>query len=151
MFCMWQTIHSLSCKNCGVLKCSNCNCYSYSSVELLYHFKTKHSSLKHSVQLLNIMCSAASKHTSRESKINIFELKFWNYFENLFLNLKYFIKILDISFLLMIKPATIEFNFSWKFHCKSIRKSFITVKSPRVASLRRVCCDNFVVKRNNIC
>ena len=37
-------------KNCGVLKCSNCNFYTYSSEELTNHNKKKHDSCQHNVK-----------------------------------------------------------------------------------------------------
>ena len=36
-------------RTCGVLKCSNCNFYTYSSEELANHFKKKHS--QHNIKL----------------------------------------------------------------------------------------------------
>ena len=40
---------SRHCRTCGVLKCSNCHFYTYSSEELANHFKKKH--FLHNVKL----------------------------------------------------------------------------------------------------
>ena len=50
-------------RTCGVLKCSNCNFYTYSSEELTYHLKKKH--CQHNVEL----CAQHSPKTLQE-KIN---------------------------------------------------------------------------------
>ena len=58
-------------RTCGVLKCSICNFYTYSSVELTYHIKKKAFFVNES-----IFCplwkgySAVSKHTPREDKLS---------------------------------------------------------------------------------
>ena len=66
-------------KRCGVLKCSNCNFFTYSGGKLTNHIKKKHSSRQHNVKL----CPT-------ERKIIIFQLKYRiNDYEKYFLlNLK---------------------------------------------------------------
>ena len=54
-------------RTCGVLKCSNCNVYTYSSEELTKHFKKKH--CQHNVKL----CAQQSPNTLQEKvKLIIF-------------------------------------------------------------------------------
>ena len=50
----------------GALKCSNCNFYAYSSEELTYHFKKKHSSCQYNVKL----CAQLSPKKLQE-KVNL--------------------------------------------------------------------------------
>ena len=47
-------------RTCGVLKCSNCNFYTYSSEELANHFKKKH--FQHNVKL----CAQQTPNTLQE-------------------------------------------------------------------------------------
>ena len=47
-------------RTCGVLKCSNCNFYTYSSEELANHFKKKHS--QHNIKL----CAQQTPNTLQE-------------------------------------------------------------------------------------
>ena len=49
-------------RTCGVLKCSNCNRYTYSSDELTNHVKKKHASCQHNVKL----CAQQSPNTLQE-------------------------------------------------------------------------------------
>ena len=79
-------------KHCGVLKCSNCNFYTYSSEELNNHIKKKH------CQHNDIMCPAVSKHTPREGKIDIIKIK--NIVEN----------TLNNNFLLNLKRLYTKFE-----------------------------------------
>ena len=51
---------SRHCRTCGVLKCSNCNFYTYSSEELANHFKKKHS--QHNIKL----CAQQTPNTLQE-------------------------------------------------------------------------------------
>ena len=61
-------------RTCGVLKCSNCNVYTYSSEELANHFKKKHS--QHYVKL----CAQQSPNTLHEKvKFLFFFKKHRNY------------------------------------------------------------------------
>ena len=48
-------------KHCGVLKCSNCNFYRYSSEELTNHIKKKH--CQHNVK--NYVLSSLTTHSKR--------------------------------------------------------------------------------------
>ena len=47
-------------RTCGVLKCSNCNFYTYSSEELANHFKKNHS--QHNIKL----CAQQTANTLQE-------------------------------------------------------------------------------------
>ena len=55
-------------RTCGVLKCSNCNFYTYSSEELANHFKKKHS--QHNIKL----CAQQTPNTLQE------KVKFLSFF-----------------------------------------------------------------------
>ena len=58
-------------RTCGVLKCSNCNFYTYSSEELTNHFKKKH--CQHNVKL----CALQSPNTHQE------KVKLINFIKNI--------------------------------------------------------------------
>ena len=64
---------------CGVLKCSNCNFYTYSSEELANHFKKKHS--HHNIKL----CAQQTPNTLQE------KVKFLSFF---------FLKNLEITMII---------------------------------------------------
>ena len=70
---------SRHCRFCGVLKCSNCNFYTYSKDELTNHFKKKH--CQYNVKL----CAQQSPNTLQEKVKFIILIKNRNYYEYLFL------------------------------------------------------------------
>ena len=63
-------------RTCGVLKCLNCNFYTYSSEELFYHFKKRH--YQHNFKL----CAQHSPKTLQEKVNLIILVENRNYYEN---------------------------------------------------------------------